>query len=291
MEDGPDYRIALVFGVTAGFILAVGNLYWQLDKTQTELTNLRFSTQSEVTKLGEATSKAASRRIIIGQPDRKMLDSLKEELAEQLSNTRSQAAVASQNAREAVNHANQLAAKLGEESMNHHKEVIGELGHLKEIEANASARMTDVTADVATIKTEVASTRQELSQTASDLKRVIGDLGVQSGFIATNAKELQQLRALGEKNYFDFHITRTGKPQRVGNVYVVLRKTDPKNGRYTIEVFADDKRTEKREKGIHEPVQFYVSKGRTLYEIVVNEVQKDYVIGYLSTPKELMARN
>jgi len=271
-------------------MLAVGNLYWQLEKTQTELSNLRFTTQSEVTKLSEATHKAANRKVIV-DPNRKMLESLKEELSEQLKSTKTEAAVVSQHAREAVNHANRLASKLSEENRNQHKEVIGELGHLKEIEATANARVNTVTADVMAIKSDVADARQELKQTVSDLKQVIGDLGVQSGFIATNARELQQLKLRGERNYFDFHLMRTGKPQRVGNVYVVLRKTDPKNGHYTLDVLADDRVTQKRDRSIHEPVQFYVSKGRNLYEIVVNEIQKDYVIGYLATPKELIARS
>src|SRR5262249_30262963 len=104
------------------------------------------------------------------------------------------------------------------------------------------------------------------------------------------AKELQVLKLLGERNYFDFHLERTGKPQRVGDVSLVLKKTDPKHNKYSLEVLAGDRETEERGKGVNEPVQFYVSKTRMPLEIVVNEVQKDYVIGYLSAPKELVAR-
>ena len=148
-----------------------------------------------------------------------------------------------------------------------------------------------MSADIVTIKNEVASTRQELQQTVGELKRVDGDLGVQSGYIATNARELQALKLLGERNYFEFHVERTGKPQRVGDISLILRRTDTKRGKYTLEVMAGDKKTEKKERGINEPVQFYVAKGRVPFEIVVNEVQKDYIVGYLATPKELVARN
>src|SRR5205807_619244 len=110
------------------------------------------------------------------------------------------------------------AQQIGEERRSHQKEVVGELGHIKEAEAATSARINDVTADIANIKDEVASTKQELQQTVSELKRVTGDLGVQSGYIATNARELTALKAIGERNYFDFHIERSGKPQRVGDV-------------------------------------------------------------------------
>ena len=290
MEERSDFRTAIIFGVTAGFLIAVGNLYWQLEKTRTELANLRLSTQSEVTKLSEEAHQVANRKPG-SDPNKKILDSIREEMVEQLSSTKTQAAIAAQHAKEAMNHANQVAAKLGEETMNQHKEVLDELGHLKELEASASARVNDVTADVATIKTDVADTRQELKQAVSELKQVTGDMGVQSGLIATNARELQLLRTLGERNYFDFHIERNAKAQKVGGVSLALKKTDTKKGRYTLQVLADDKNTEKKEKAVNEPVQFYVNKGRVLYEIVVNEVQKDSVSGYLATPKDTLARN
>ena len=114
---------------------------------------------------------------------------------------------------------------------------------------------------------------------------------MQSGYIATNARQLQALKQLGERNYFDFHIERTGKPQRVGDISIILRKTDAKHNKYTVEVLAGDTKTEKKEKNINKPVQFYVAKAQRPFEIVVNEVAKDYVIGYLSAPKELVARN
>ena len=57
-----------------------------------------------------------------------------------------------------------------------------------------------------------------------------------------------------------------------------------------MEVLADDKKTEKKDKGINEPVQFYVSKARQPYELVVNQVAKDQITGYLATPKEQIAR-
>jgi len=95
---------------------------------------------------------------------------------------------------------------------------------------------------------------------------------------------------LGERNYFEFKIGRTKDQQRVGDVTLLLKKTDPKKNKYTVEVMADDKLTEKRDKNINEPVQFYTSKAKQPYELVVNQVQKDQIVGYLATPKEQAAR-
>ena len=128
----------------------------------------------------------------------------------------------------------------------------------------------------------------DMDRLFGELKRVTGDLGVQSGYIATNAKELSTLRLLGERNYFDFKIGRTGKAERVGEVAIILKKTDIKHNKYSLEVLAGDKRTEKKEKTINEPVQFYLSRVRLPFEIVVNEVQKDYIVGYLAAPKQLV---
>jgi hypothetical protein len=294
MNDKPDVKIAILVGIVLAFMIAIGNLYFQMEHTRTEMANLRQSIISQVAKLSEAAEKAANnnrRAPITVETSQKVLDSLKQELSEELTTTRRQAVAAAQHAKvEAVTHADKLAERIGEERQNQHKEVVGELGQIKQTEASTSAKINDVTADLANIRNEVASTRNELQETVSELKRVNGDLGVQSGYIATNAKELQALKLLGERNYFDFHIERTGKPQRVGDVSIILKKTDARRGRYTLEVLAGDAKTEKKEKTVNEPVQFYVSKARLPFEIVVNEVHKDYIVGYLSTPKELVTR-
>jgi len=148
-----------------------------------------------------------------------------------------------------------------------------------------------VNTDVGAVKTQVASTKSELDKTIADLKRATGDLGVQSGLIATNPSELAALKRLGERNYFEFKLGKTKQPQRVGDITLLLKKVDQKKNKYTVEVMADDKKTEKKDKNINEPVQFYSSKApRQPYELVVNQVGKDLIVGYLSTPKVTVAR-
>src|SRR5262249_53670619 len=153
---------------------------------------------------------------------------LRAELLDELSTTRKQVGVVAARAKtEAVTHADQLAQRIGEEHLSQQKEVHGELGQIKQTEAQTTAKVEEVSSDVASIRNQVAATRYELEKTSAELKRVTGDLGVQSGYIATNAKELQILKMMGERNYFDFHLQRTSQPQRVGDVSIVLKKTDP----------------------------------------------------------------
>ena len=145
--------------------------------------------------------------------------------------------------------------------------------------------------DVTNVKTELGSTKAELQKTIANLSKVTGDLGVQSGYIATNGKELAALKRLGERNYFEFSLGKTKQPQRVGDITLQLKKADPKRNKYTVDVMADDKKYEKKDKNMNEPVQFYVAKARQPYELVVNEIKKNQIVGYLSTPKDTTPRN
>lgn len=139
--------------------------------------------------------------------------------------------------------------------------------------------------EVDTVKEDVAATKSLLDETVAALTTVKGDLGVQSGLIATNGDELAALKALGERNYYEFNLGRTKNPQRVGPVSIKLTGTDRKRNRYSIELWADDKKIVKRRKTLLEPVQFYVEGVRIPYELVVNRIDSGLIEGYLATPK------
>ena len=198
----------------------------------------------------------------------------------------------------AQRHADKLAAKLSKEAEGNQKMVADlntELAQVKsstqQVSTDLSNNLTNVSTDVKQVKTDVQATRTELQNTIADLRRATGDMGVMSGLIATNSTELKALRELGERNYFEFRITRNDKAQKVGDVTLALKKADAKKARFTMELNADDRKIEKKDKTMNEPVQFYVSsKARQPYEIVVNEITKDTVVGYLSTPKVQVSR-
>jgi hypothetical protein len=184
----------------------------------------------------------------------------------------------------------QLARRIDEQR----SEISGELTSFKDDTSNKLNQVnTDVggvKTDVDGVKTEVASTKSVLDQHTADLKRVTGDMGVMSGLIATNGKDLEALRALGERNYYEFSLTKGQKSTRVGNITVALKKVDAKRNRYSVEVQADDKLVEKKDRTINEPVQIYVGGSRQPDEIVVNQVNKDGITGYVATPKVVLSR-
>jgi predicted nucleic acid-binding Zn-ribbon protein len=154
----------------------------------------------------------------------------------------------------------------------------------KESEEKIGAVATDVTG----AKKDIADTRTDLEATKTKLERAAGDMGVMSGLIARNHDDLEELKRRGDRNYYEFTIQKAKTPQRVGPVQIKLDKADQKKSRYTMTVLADDKSIEKKDKTSGEPVQFYMkgSPRLTPYEIVVFEVAKNQITGYLSAPKD-----
>jgi DNA repair exonuclease SbcCD ATPase subunit len=148
-----------------------------------------------------------------------------------------------------------------------------------------SSDVASVKTDVGGVKTDVATTRSDLETTKSQLQRVVGDAGVMSGLIATNHSELEELKHRGDRNYLEFTLQRGAPPTLLSSVKLQLKKVDDKHSRYTLTVSADDRNIEKKDKNLDEPVQFYTGKTPVLYELVVNDIEKNKVSGYLSTPK------
>jgi exonuclease VII large subunit len=255
----PVSRAGILWLLGLGMLLALaGNVYQFVrgEQIAREVELVEQSTQGQIAKLSDAASATL-------EENQQRFEAMKEQLA-------GTAATALRQARSEVKKSSSQLTHTLEQK---HKEVVGQLADLKQ---DTSSRLDKVSSD--------------LGQTGSDLKRVVGDLGVMSGEVATNAKELGALKQLGERNYFEFDLTKKKDPQKVGDIRFVLKRTDPKHNRYTLDVLADDKILEKKDKTINEPVQLYVSGSRQPYEIVVNEVKKNEVIGYLATPKVRVAR-
>jgi chromosome segregation ATPase len=167
-----------------------------------------------------------------------------------------------------------------------------EAAKLEQEQAATSKQIGAVSNDVATVKTDVggvktdvAATKSDLESTKTQLNRVMGDAGVMSGLIATNHDELEVLKHKGDRNYYEFSLQKGAKPILLATIKLQLKKVDEKHSRFTLNVSADDRTIEKKDKGLDEPVQFYTGKNPVLYELVVNSMEKNKVSGYLSTPK------
>ncbi len=279
-ESGWSLKVAILFGAVIALLAANIYLFVEVDRVRSDMAKLRESTLSEISNLREASS-------VTTATNRRNLESMREELE----TARRQATVAVGQAKvEAIKKTEQLTAALADEQRRQHAQVTTQLSEVKQATSEANTKIGAVSTDVTAVKSDVASTRAELEKTVADLKRMNGDMGEMSGLIATNGKELSALKQLGDRNYFEFNLKKTKAPQKVGDVAVLLKKTDPKKNKYTVEVIADDKRVEKKDKNANEPVQFYVAKARQPYELVVNDIKKDQIVGYLATPKVMQSR-
>jgi len=195
----------------------------------------------------------------------------------------------------ALRHADALARQLENKhrlAEAQEKQLSAELSKVKQTTADAVNRVAGISRDVGSVKQEFESVRTAAELASSNVAQTRGDVGMVTGLIATNAAEIEMLRQLGDRNVYEFTINRSAGMQRVGDIQVSLDKTDPKHNRFTLEILAADQKVEKRDKNINEPVQFYVpGKGSQAYELVVNEVAKNSITGYLATPKVTVARN
>jgi chromosome segregation ATPase len=274
-NSGSGAKIPILFGIVIALVAANVYLFVELRNVRTEMVTMRDSLLDEVTKVREAHSLSA-------QTNRHTIDTLRDQLEAQ----RRQMSMATGEARaEAEKKVAETEKRLQAAQAEQARIFDSKVSAVRQEADTANTKIEAVGTDVAGVKTDVASTKSELERTVADLKRVNGELTGQGSLIATNGKELDALRSLGERNYFQFTLPRGKAPQKVGDVMIELKKTDPKRNRYTIEITADDKKTEKKDRTINEPLQFYTSKARQPYEIVVNDVQKNQIVGYLATPK------
>ena len=273
------------FGVL-GLALALAAVFWgslyQSSKLTNELNSVKrdlMESQHQIADLqGQLGSTAADTKRQVSETVTK--------LNEELEKTRKESHATVQRAQSA---AKQQAGKVMTVLAAKNTELAEQLDQIKKDSSAKSSEvdqtLSGIKGDVGEVKTDVASTKADLDNTKTDLRRAMGDMGVMSGLIATNSSELSELKRLGERTYVEFTLPKNGAPQKVGDIQMTLKRTDTKRNRFTFDVVADDKKVEKKDKTVNEPVQFYLSSMRMPYEVVVNSVSKDNVKGYLAIPK------
>ncbi len=150
-----------------------------------------------------------------------------------------------------------------------------------ELATKASA--DDVNTRVGALNGDIAGVRGDLDSTKQNIQLARGELGT---LIAHNHEEIEQLRRLGQRDYFEFTVDKKGTKQKLGNVVTIeLRGTNPRRNLYSLAFYVDDMRLEKKNRSLNEPIYFYTRSTRAPFELVVNQIGKNRVVGYLSVPK------
>ena len=160
-----------------------------------------------------------------------------------------------------------------------------------QIRDDYSKKLTSVQSELATkasaddfksLGGDLNGVKSDLETTKNNLSMTRGEFGT---LIARNHDEIDQLRRIGERDYFEFTLTGKGNRSKVGDLMVELRGTNAKKNQFTLALYVDDMRLEKKNRAIDEPIYFYTRGTRAPLELVVNQIGKDKVVGYMSVPK------
>ena len=315
-DDSHPVSAARAFALPALLaILILGNTYFALKtgRLETELIQLRANTKSDIARL-EATSKidaqVRERTVADVQKMLQATEAKSQQVAVQAGSTARQYVdqTAQKLSAEQKQELQTTSQQLQQSSQAAHQQIIAQIGEMRQSSSTNANQISGIASEVNIVKTAVATTKSDVDRLLAEMKSVRGDLGVQSGLIATNSSQLAALRALGDRDYLEFQLPKSKGPQRIGDVAVQLRKSDMKRNRFSIDLVANDKKLEKKDRSINEPVllfdlvandkklekkdrsinepvQFYMAQARIPYEIVINEVRQDMIVGYLAVPK------
>ena len=273
--SSPNWRTPFLIGVLVLLVASNIYLFVQLDRVRTESRNDMAKLNTDINSAIEKIRIDSNEEV---RRSRRSVEDLQTRLAEQ---RRAAEMAVGQAKIDAQRKVQLLQDKVNQEQAAQQQAI----NQVKQTADTATTQLASVSTDVGTVKTDLGTTKTQLEQTIANLKRATGELDGHASLIATNGKELEALKELGERNYSQFTIKKSKKPTRVGDVMIELKKADMKHNRFTLAITADDKTVEKKDRNINEPIQFYTSKAHQPDEVVVNQVSKDTITGYLASPK------
>ncbi len=164
-----------------------------------------------------------------------------------------------------------------------------EAAQLSALREEQARQIGAVTGEITTVKGEVATTQEEVKRAVQEIGGIQLKLSEYGTLIARNREELQELRRRGEREYFEFDITKKSGWQQVADIRIRLTKTDVKKQKFNIALYVGDRPLERKDNLINTPLQFRAERGAAPYELVVNEVKPDRILGYLAIPKDRAA--
>ena len=264
-SSGSGSKFVLIFLVLAA--LAAGEIY-TIHKTNSIRDAMKAQQTETSNQLRANQDQLTGRLRAIENNNAQQMDALQDELD---AASRRLGATGGE-----LKHARAMVTKLQNEQRQQSEQLQAELAQ-KADQQQVGALNQDVSAQ----RTDLDNTKKAIDSVRSDLGMARSEMGT---LIARNHDEIEQLRKMGDRDYFEFTAGRKN-PVRVGGVRLTLTKTNVKRHRFNLDLMTDDVQVEKKDRTINEPIFFYVSGSRRPYELVVNEVKPDQVKGYLSIPK------
>ena len=265
-DSGSKSKFLLIFVVLAA--LVAGEIYsiHKINSTRDALEVQQAQTHKQLA--AEFQDQLTSRLSAIENSNAQQFDALKDELD---SATKRLGATGGE-----LKRSRAMVAQLQSEEHKQAEQLQQQLA-LKADQQQVGALGQDITAQ----RSDLDNTKKALDSVRSDLGMARSEMGT---LIARNHDDIEQLRKLGDRDYYEFTLPRN-KQETVAGVGLMLKKVNAKRHRFNLNLLADDMVVEKKDKTINEPVFFSVGNSKKFYELVVNQVQSDQVKGYLSTPK------
>jgi hypothetical protein len=265
---GADTRMKVILIVLA--VLVVAEIY-SIARIATVGKTIRAQdaiTRKELT--AQFNNQLATRLLSFEHANQQQLEALKVELDQDSQHLGAQ--------RGELSRARAMVAKLQTE----HARQMDALKHEIALKADQQ-QLGALTADVSSTKTDLSNTKKNVQ----DLVNSFGMTRTRFGtLIARNHDELDALRKLGERDYYEFTLVRN-KPIHLASIGLDLKKTNKKHHRFTIDLLVDDVWVRKDHRTINEPIFFATRSSRSFCELVVNKVDKNVISGYISTPKNV----
>lgn len=197
--------------------------------------------------------------------------------------------VAFSNARSQARRESDRVARMVEEKQAEQREreqqLVGALGGVKDQAATNRHDLNRVRQTVDGVQGEVESARSRLDETAETLAKTRGDIGQLSGQVGSHAEQIETLRRKGERDVVEFSLAESKDLSRIADVNLRLKDTDFGKSRFTLEILANDQLILQKNRYVNEPVEFYPDGFGAAYQIVVTDVGKDEISGYLIRPK------
>jgi outer membrane murein-binding lipoprotein Lpp len=138
----------------------------------------------------------------------------------------------------------------------------------------AEARWRKMQAQLDEQGKEIAETRGDLDSTRTAL----------TGSIAKTHDELVVLEKRGQRNYFEFDLTKSKQYSKEGPVGISLRKANLKHQYADLQLMVDDRDLTQKHVNLYQPVMFYQEDSEQPIQVIINSITKDHIHGYVSAP-------
>src|SRR6266481_2675846 len=149
-----------------------------------------------------------------------------------------------------------------------------------------SKQLKEIQARIDEQQKQLKDTQDQVAKNRADLEGSLNSTRDElNGSIAKTHEELVVLQKRGERNYFEFDLTKSKQFQRFGPLTLSLRRADTKHMNYDVAMVVDDNQLSKKRVNLYEPIWIHTENESQPVQVVVNKIGKNFVHGYISAPK------